>query len=475
MPHLPSALVWFRRDLRLDDNAALYAALKASGTVWCAFVFDTEILDALPSRCDRRVEFIRDSLVELNQLLAARGSSLLVRHGRARDEIPKLAASLGVRAVYANHDYEPQAVARDAAIARALAAAGIEFRTRKDQVIFEKDEVLTGSGRPFTVFSAYRDAWRKRLVPFFYRAYPVDRYLRNLAATPAREVPALDAIGFAKTNLDRIGIPAGTSGATKLLDDFLGRIDAYRERRDFPSVRGPSYLSMHLRFGTISVRRPVGVAIERGTEGATTWLRELIWRDFYFMILHFHPRVVEHAFKPEFDALAFGNDPERFASWREGRTGYPLVDAAMRQLNLTGYMHNRLRMVTASFLVKDLHVDWRWGERYFAAQLNDYELASNNGGWQWAASTGCDAQPYFRIFNPVTQSEKFDLQGTFIRRYVPELARVPNTHIHTPWRMSCEEQRDAGLVMGKDYPMPIVDHAQARQITLALYGRVKTA
>jgi deoxyribodipyrimidine photo-lyase len=472
---LACALVWLRRDLRIADNAALYAALKTSKKVWCAFVFDTEILDRLASRRDRRVEFIRESVAELNDALAAHGSALIVLHGRAQAEIPRLAASLKAAAVFANHDYEPQAVLRDRAVARALAELGIEFRTRKDQVIFEKDEVVSLSGKPFSVFTPYKNAWLKRLVPFFVAAYPVEKYLASLAPMPRTRVPELSKIGFEKSNFAQIGVPSGVSGAATLLKDFVKRIDDYRERRDFPAIRGPSYLSIHLRFGTISVRELARLAIGRNSGGAQTWLAELTWRDFYFMILHFHPRVVEHAFKPEFDAIAFPDDPEHFAAWCEGRTGYPLVDAAMRQLNLTGYMHNRLRMVTASFLVKDLHVDWRKGERYFAAQLNDYDLAANNGGWQWAASTGCDAQPYFRIFNPVTQSEKFDPHGLFIRKYLPAFKRVPNEHVHAPWKMSADEQRKAGLVIGKTYPAPIVDHAQAREFTLALYGKIKKA
>jgi len=474
MMQIQSALVWFRRDLRLDDNAALHAALSACRRVWCAFVFDTDILDRLPTRCDRRVEFIRESLVELNAALAVRGSTLIVCHGSARTEIPQLAKKLGVDAVYANHDYEPEAVARDGAVARSLQAAGVELRTRKDHVVFEKDEVVTGSRKPFSVFTPYKEAWLKRLVPFFYRAYPVEKHLASLAPTPAQEVPTLQALGFEKTNFDRIGIQAGASGAAKLLDDFLQRIDGYKDRRDFPAVRGPSYLSVHLRFGTVSIRRLVAAAVARASDGAKTWLSELAWRDFYFMILHFHPRVAEHAFKPELDAIAFPNDPQRYAAWCEGRTGYPLVDAAMRQLNNAGYMHNRLRMVAASFLVKDLHVDWRRGERYFAQHLNDFDLAANNGGWQWSASTGCDAQPYFRIFNPVTQSEKFDPAGAFIRRYVPELARLPDRHIHAPWQAGADALANAGVVLGKNYPAPIVDHAESRKIALELYARMKS-
>jgi deoxyribodipyrimidine photo-lyase len=470
---LASALVWFRRDLRLDDNAALYAALKASRKVWCAFILDTDILDALPSKCDRRVEFIRESLVELNDALARVGGGLIVIHGRAQEEIPRLAATLGVAAVFANRDYEPQALSRDAAVTRALRALGIEFRTRKDHVVFEKDEVLTANGKTFSVFTPYKTAWLKHLVPFYVTAYPVAKYLGSLAPMPRTPVPTLAKIGFQKTNFDRIGLPSGASGARKMLDDFVARIDHYRERRDFPAIRGPSYLSIHLRFGTISVRSLARLASSRANAGAQAWLSELIWRDFYFMILHTHPHVVDHAYKREYDALAFPNDPVRYAAWCEARTGYPLVDAAMRQLNGSGYMHNRLRMVTASFLVKDLHVDWRMGERYFAAQLNDYDLAANNGGWQWAASTGCDAQPYFRSFNPVTQSEKFDPRGLFIRRYVPELQHVSNQHIHAPWKMSPEESRKAGVAIGKTYPAPIVDHAAARAITFEIYGKVK--
>lgn len=473
MRQIRSALVWFRRDLRLNDNAALHAALSACSRVWCAFVFDTDILDRLASRCDRRVEFIRESLVELNAALVACGSTVIVRHGSAREEIPRLAVELGVDAVYANHDYEPQAVERDAAVVRSLQEAGIELRTRKDHVIFEKSEVMTGAGRPFSVFTPYKDAWLKRLVPFFHRAYPVQDHLGSLAPATAQEVPTLQAIGFEKTNFDQIGIQAGSSGAAKLLDDFVQRIDSYRERRDFPAVRGPSYLSVHLRFGTVSIRQLVALAVERDSDGAKIWLSELVWRDFYFMILHFHPQVADHAYKRELDAIPFPNDPERYAAWCEGRTGYPLVDAAMRQLNSAGYMHNRLRMVAASFLVKDLHVDWRWGERYFAQHLNDFDLAANNGGWQWSASTGCDAQPYFRIFNPVTQSEKFDPMGAFIRRYVPELARLPDRHIHAPWKAGAEELAKAGVVLGKTYPAPVVDHAQSRKIALELYGRMK--
>jgi deoxyribodipyrimidine photo-lyase len=466
-----TALVWFRRDLRDYDHAALYHALKAHPRVYCAFCFDTEILDALPSRADRRVEFIWRSVEELDRALRDRGGGMIVVHGRARAEIPRLAARLGAAAVYANHDYEPQAIDRDADVARALDGAGIEFRTFKDQVIFEKDEVLTAAGTPYTVFTPYKRAWQKKLDAFFLRAYPVQRYARSLAPPPEGPRPTLADLGFAATNLLEVPIPTGMSGAQQLLADFLGRIRAYHERRDYPAQKGPSYLSVHLRFGTMSIRELAGRAHAEGGRGAETWLSELVWRDFYFAVLYHFPQVVGHAFKRELERVEFENDDAKWRAWCEGRTGYPLVDAAMRQINRTGYMHNRLRMVAASFLVKDLHVDWRRGERYFAAHLNDFDLAANNGGWQWAASTGCDAQPYFRIFNPVTQSEKFDPGGAFIRRYVPELARVPDRHIHAPWTMQPVDQGEAGCVIGRDYPAPVVDHGEARRITLERYRR----
>jgi deoxyribodipyrimidine photo-lyase len=472
-PDRDAALVWFRRDLRDYDHAALYHALKSHARVACAFCFDTEILDALPGRADRRVEFIWQAVRELDDGLARRGGGLAVLHGRARTEIPRLARGLGVTAVYANHDYEPAANERDAEVARALAAAGIAFRTFKDQVIFERDEVLTGAGRPFTVFTPYKNAWLRKVDAFYLKAYPVAKYASRLVPPPRRGLPSLGSLGFAPAGLRELEIPTGMSGARRLLEDFLDRIGAYHERRDFPAVKGPSYLSAHLRFGTISIRELAQAAHSLGGRGAQTWLSELVWRDFYFAILHHFPHVVGHAFKPELEHLAFPNDESKWRAWCEGRTGYPLVDAAMRQINRTGYMHNRLRMVAASFLVKDLHVDWRWGERYFADHLNDFDLAANNGGWQWAASTGCDAQPYFRIFNPVMQSEKFDPGGRFIRRYVPELARVPAALVHAPWTMRLADQEASGCVIGRDYPAPIVDHARARAIALELYAKAK--
>ena len=470
MTQLKPVLVWFRRDLRDIDHAALAAALASGRAVHCAFVFDSEILDALPSRRDRRVEFIRESLVELDAALRPRGGGLIVRHGRARDEIPALAGELGVAAVYANRDYEPAAKARDAAVAGELAAAGIDFQTFKDQVVFDGDEVLTQAGKPYTVFTPYRNAWRKRLTAADAAPCSADG---RFAGEAGCGVPTLAGIGFEPTDLGELGIRPGMSGARALWDEFrAGRIGRYAALRDFPAVRGVSYLSVHLRFGTIPIRELVRGAL---SAGADTWLDELIWRDFYFMILDRFPHAVDRAFKPEYDAIAWDDWPEGYAAWREGRTGYPLVDAAMRQLAHSGWMHNRLRMVVASFLCKDLGLDWRLGERHFAEQLNDFDLSANNGGWQWAASSGCDAQPYFRIFNPVSQSEKFDPDGRFIRRYVPELAKVPDKYIHAPWTMGRIEQEAIGVVIGRDYPAPLVDHAAARERTLARYAVVKKA
>lgn len=468
------ALVWFRRDLRVHDHAALYHALEQSAAVWCVFIFDTEILDGLP-RHDRRVEFAHACVLELDTALRGLGGGLIVLHGRAREELPRVASELGAQAVYANHDYEPAAIQRDLTVERALSDLGIAFHTDKDQVIFEKGEVLSSAQRPFSVFTPYRRAWLDRLAGIELDSYRVERHAGALARPPEREIASLEQLGFARTNLRELGLASGTSGARRWLQDFLSRIDRYHEWRDYPAVRGPSYLSVHLRFGTLSVREVMREAMSRGTPGAQTWLSELIWREFYFMILYHHPHVVDHAFRPELDKVRFGNCEDYFLAWCEARTGYPLVDAAMRQINGTGYMHNRLRMVSASFLVKDLQVDWRWGERYFARQLNDFDLAANNGGWQWAASTGCDAQPYFRIFNPVMQSQKFDPQGRFIRLYLPELERVPTRHIHAPWLMSAGEQAACGVIIGRDYPRPIVDHAQARKITLELYGKARSS
>jgi deoxyribodipyrimidine photo-lyase len=475
--------MWFRRDLRVGDNAGLFHALKAAGQVHCAFVFDSAILDRLP-RQDRRVEFIRESVAELDSALriaAGPAAGLIALHGDAAEELPRLAVRLGVQAVFANHDDEPAALERDQLVRERLAAAGIALHTSKDQVLFEREEVLTLAGKPYSVFTPYSRAWLARLDGFYLKPYPVERYAVRLAARPEelrRAVPTLEELGFARTNLSQLPIPTGALGGQALLDAFAQRIDRYDATRDLPGVKGPSYLGVHLRFGTVSIRQLAALARARASSGAQTWLKELAWRDFYFQVLANFPQVgAGRSFKPEYDRIAWEEGPGAealFAAWCEGRTGYPLVDAAMAQINQTGYMHNRLRMVTASFLCKDLGIDWRWGERYFAEKLNDYELASNNGGWQWASSSGCDAQPYFRIFNPVSQGERFDPEGAFTLRYLPQLAKLPKKALHAPWTARPVELEAAELVLGRDYPLPIVDHARARGVTLRRYAVVKT-
>jgi deoxyribodipyrimidine photo-lyase len=483
-------LVWFRRDLRAVDHAALSAALQSAQSVWCAFVFDKDILDPLLKRglhADRRIEFIHHAVVELDADLKHHDGALLVRFERAETAIVQLASDLGADVVAANHDYEPEAIARDQRVADALGARGIGFYTCKDQVIFERDQLRTQTGNFYSVFTPYKRAWLKALsagdhaerVTFNAHAAPLAAIPRHLA----HAIPSLGELGFRRTNLSELKLPLGATGAQRLLGAFEKRIASYRVRRDFPAAVGPSYLSVHLRFGTLSVRAMVRLALQHLKQlrpddqgGAATWLSELIWRDFYMQVLYHRPDLPQHAFRREFDQLDWVGGKQGaalFAAWCEGRTGYPLVDAAMRQINQTGYMHNRLRMVTAYFLAKDLGVDWRLGEQYFADQLNDFDLASNNGGWQWSASTGCDAQPYFRIFNPVSQSEKFDAEGHFIRRWVPELALLNAADIHAPWRLSEEAQARYGIRIGEHYPLPIADHDEGRRATLLRYQQAK--
>ena len=479
-----TGLMWFRRDLRAFDNAALYHALKTCNKVHCVFVFDKEILDCLPKQ-DRRVEFIWESVRELNeqlQSMAAKKGGLITLHAAASDAIPQLCQPLQVQAVFTNHDDEPQALARDAKVQALLQAQGTAFHTFKDHVIFERSEVLTLASKPYSVFTPYKNAWLKKIDAFYLKPYSSEKYAHALAALPAdhaQGVPSLQALGFEKTNLHSLKIPTGASGGAQLFEEFLGRMNSYGETRNFPAVKGPSYLGVHLRFGTVSIRQLASAALDQqrsGSEGAAVWLSELIWRDFYAQIVANFPHAVHDAFKAEYDKIQWeqGDGAKAlFAAWCEGRTGYPLVDAAMAQINQTGYMHNRLRMVVASFLTKDLGLDWRWGERYFAEKLNDFDLSANNGGWQWAASSGCDAQPYFRIFNPTSQSEKFDADGKFIRRYVPALAKLPNKAIHAPWLAAPLELIAAGVELGKTYPYPVVKHDEARALTLQRYAVVK--
>ncbi len=491
MKKFDSTLVWFRRDLRNFDHAALHHALATSRKVYGAFIFDKDILEPLRAAgtLDRRVAFILASLRELDAALRLDGGGLVIAHDRATDAIPRLAQELGVDAVFCNQDYEPAAVTRDESVQAALASAGRAFLSFKYQVIFEKDEVLSQSAKPFSVFTPYKNAWLKK---FQLPAGDLDSNLLphfdcspaagQLAAPAECPMPTLAQLGFDDADLAELNLPTGMSGGQALLDDFLPRIARYGKARDYPAVKGPSYLSVHLRFGTVSIRSLVRYAMDAmrsgsGADGASVWLSELVWREFYFMILHHHPQVAGGAsFKPDYDRIAWEDGPDAdaaFAAWCEGRTGYPLVDAAMLQLNRSGYMHNRLRMVTACFLIKDLGIDWRRGEAYFARQLNDFDLSANNGGWQWASSSGCDAQPYFRIFNPVTQSEKFDPDGKFIKRYLPQLAKLDPKHVHAPWLAPELTLQMAGIALGKDYPRPIVAHDEARKRTLERYAVVK--
>jgi deoxyribodipyrimidine photo-lyase len=484
-PTYPTGLVWFRRDLRTTDHPALALALQSCAQVHCVFVFDRDILDALP-RQDRRVEFIQASVAELDtdlrKLSGKPTGGLITSHAVAADEIPRLAAALQAQAVFAAHDYEPQALARDAAVESALTAQGSVWVGVKDHVIFERREVLTQTGKPYGVFTPYLRAWLARMGSEGPVRHDGHAHGERLAVRPGwmnAPVPTLAELGFEPTNLRALGIQPGASGAQAMLQDFLPRMEAYDETRNFPSVKGPSYLGVHLRFGTVSIRQLVQLALPRhldGDKGASVWLAELGWRDFYFQILANFPQVATGAFKPEYNAIAWEQGSiaqARFEAWCEGRTGYPLVDAAMAQLNQSGYMHNRLRMVAGSFLVKHLGLDWRWGEAYFARHLNDFDLSANNGGWQWVASSGCDAQPYFRIFNPVTQSERFDASGKFIKRYLPALAGLDAKSIHAPWLAKPLALLAAGVVLGRDYPEPVVDHASARAQTLLRYGVVK--
>lgn len=466
------ALVWFRRDLRITDHAALYHALKNAQQVCGVFVFDEDIIAKLAAD-DRRLTFIWQSVQALRQQLMAAGGCLYVLYGSADQCIPKLANALDASAVYANEDYEPAAIKRDEHVAALLAAQQKKLYLFKDQVIFAKEEVLSQKGMPLTVFTPYKNAWLKQLNAFYFSAYPVEKYYHRLMRCKDITLPSvseLSDIGFVEQPLLQ---PVGELGAVQLWSDFAKRIDHYDQSRDFPAIKGVSYLSTHLRFGTVSIRQLVSEAYYRSSQGSATWLTELIWREFYMQFLFHHPEVEKQAYKAEWRAQPWENREDWFVAWCHGQTGYPIVDAAMRQLNQTGYMHNRLRMIVAAFLIKDLDINWQWGEAYFAKQLLDFDLAANNGGWQWAASAGCDAAQPFRIFNPILQSQKFDPQGRFIRKYVPELSQLSDQAIHTPWLVSTADRRAAGIVLGRDYPFPLVDHDYARKKALDKYQRIK--
>ncbi len=474
MPYFSRALCWFRRDLRLSDHVALAHATAESEQVACVFVFDTTILDELKDRDDRRVWFIFESLRELDQRLRESGSRLIVLHGDPVQEIPKLAWTLGAEAVYANDDVEPSAEERDRDVRERLERDGRKLLLSRDHVIFIRDQVLKPDGEPFRVYTPYSKAWKAKLtsvdleehIPDPSKYWKADALHADCPAMPA----SITDIGFQPTTL---WLEPGENGAAKRLAEFSRKIGQYDEQRDLIDGETTSGLSVHLRHGTISIRECARFARHQSSKGAEKWLNELIWRDFYSMILALYPDVVDQAFNPEYDDLEWPGTQQDFERWCEGQTGYPLVDAGMRCLRETGWMHNRLRMVTAMFLTKDLLVDWRWGEAHFARYLLDFDLASNNGGWQWSASTGADPQPYFRIFNPILQSKKFDAAGAFIRTWVPELKELADEAIHAPWEVGALELAAAGVELGRTYPAPMVDHHRQREQALALFQRQK--
>lgn len=428
----PINIFWFRRDLRLEDNAGLYHALK-SGRVLPIFIFDNNILDKLEDKHDKRVVFIHQSLQHIHKQLRAIGSGLQVFLGTPEKVYQQIVATYKVKAVYTNHDYEPYATQRDSGIGQFLHQHGIAFHTFKDQVIFEKDEVLKDDGKPYTVFTPYSKKWKAALSPFYLKAYPTEKYFDKFLQYEPEAMPTIEEIGF---NPTAVNIPSAE------LD--LAVVKKYKEQRDYPAINGTSRLSVHLRFGTVSIRKIASVALANNE----TFLNELIWRDFYHMILWHFPQVAQgKAFKPEYDLIDWRHDEADFEKWCKGMTGYPIVDAGMRELHATGYMHNRVRMIVASFLSKHLLLDWRWGEAYFAQKLLDFDLAANNGGWQWASGSGCDAAPYFRIFNPYLQTQKFDGELAYIKKWVPEFQEF-------------------------SYPKPMVDHEFARERCLKAYSEV---
>ena len=426
------SLFWFRRDLRLEDNAGLYHALKSGQPVLPFFLFDRNILDLVENKTDRRVEFIYSTLLEMQEELRHLGSAFEAFYGHPAEAFRQLLSGYDVAAVYTNTDYEPYATERDREIRELLASKQIPFHSYKDQVIFEKAEVVKDDGSPYTIFTPYSRKWRSILNDFYLQSYPVRKYHRRFYQWKGKTIPSLTSMGFK---------PAGEPFPPATVKDDL--LKKYKEQRDYPGIRGTSRLGMHLRFGTISIR----TLARKSAETSETYLNELIWRDFYQMILWHFPQVGKgRAFKPAYDLIKWRNNEKEFEKWCAGTTGYPLVDAGMRELNTTGFMHNRVRMVVASFLAKHLLIDWRWGEAYFAEKLLDYDLAANNGGWQWAAGSGCDAAPYFRVFNPGLQAKKFDPDGSYIRHWVPELAELT-------------------------YPPPIIEHEMARKRALETYSK----
>ncbi|MFN8439087.1 MAG: deoxyribodipyrimidine photo-lyase [Cytophagales bacterium] len=425
------SIFWFRRDLRLQDNIGIYEALKNSDTVIPVFIFDTEILQHLP-QTDSRVNFIYNALQKLDQHIDAEVSKLNVYYGKPHELWPQIIKEHQPNSVFCNHDYEPNAISRDLEIENICSNAGVQFVTYKDQCIFEKNQVVKDDGKPYTVFTPYSKKWLAALQQHPIETVDSENYKHKFNKPSQNKLRPITDYGFSKINLPEL--------KDTVTDTILKN---YAENRDFPAISGTSRLGVHLRFGTISIRQ---LALKALQANSPIYLNELIWRDFYMMILWHFPQVVKKSFKPQYEQIAWRNDPQEFEKWCNGNTGYPIIDAGMRELNTTGYMHNRVRMIVASFLTKHLLIDWRWGEAYFAQKLLDYDLAANNGGWQWAAGSGCDAAPYFRVFNPSLQTQKFDPKLEYIRKWVPE------------WQTF-------------NYTKPIVDHDFARKRALEVYKK----
>lgn len=422
------SIFWFRRDFRLKDNHGLYQALESGKKILPIFIFDEDILDLLESKSDKRVDFIVQALQTLNSFLKSKNKGIKIFKGKPLEIYKKLTVNYEIEAVYSNEDYEPYAIKRDQEIANFLASKNIAFHSFKDQVIFHKDEIVKADKKPYTVYTPYSKLWLNEFQKIDLQGFPSEKKLDNLLDIPFEELKIED-IGFQKTDL-AFEVPEA--------DHHI--IKTYEETRNFPAVKGTTQLGVHLRFGTISVRKLAKIAKENNL----TFLKELIWREFFMQILYHFPKVVNHSFKSKYDAIPWENNPEFLEKWKAGKTGFPIVDAGMRELNATGFMHNRVRMITASFLIKHLLTDWRIGEAYFAEKLMDYDLSANNGNWQWCASSGCDAAPYFRIFNPDEQQKKFDPDFKYIKKWIPEFGT-------------------------KYYPKPIVEHKKAREKVLKVY------
>lgn len=421
------SIFWFRRDLRLEENAGLCQALASEYSVLPIFIFDTHILKRFEDKKDRRVDYIHQVLSQINTELKLSYARLNTFFGNPLDIFKMLLEEFDIQAVFCNRDYEPQAIKRDSDIYHFFREQNIPFKAYKDQVIFDKNEVLKNNGTPYTVYTPYSRKWKERLKDEHYKPYQTD--FSNFLKQDFKEIHSLEEVGFEKTDM--------IFQAPKLDISIISEYDKYR---DYPAMQRTTQLGTALRFGTISIRKCVAFALEHNQ----TWLNELIWREFFMQILYHFPKVESQSFKAKYDFIKWRNDEKEFQLWCEGKTGYPIVDAGMRQLNETGYIHNRVRMIVASFLCKHLLIDWRWGEAYFAQKLNDYDLSANNGNWQWAAGSGCDAAPYFRVFNPATQTEKFDKDLVYIKKWIPEF--------------------------GTDkYPKHIVEHSFARKRALKVY------